>query len=603
MKKILVLISIVCLHLTSCKDGSDLLDPVATGLTEADVFASPQYSERFLLDIYRQILPILAHTDNAGPRWRNLAMLDVASDDGSTILGGSNNVRMFNSGAMTPATTNMFWYYDWVNGFSSIRACNLFLSHIENVPADPQYNFDNNTRKVRAGEAKFLLAFNFAELNRQFGGLPLIKGVATPSSSDLLIPRSTFDETVSYITQLCDEAAADLPVKHPDNELGRATKGAALALKARVLLYAASPLWNDAANPDPNAFQGKYDPAKWQAAANAAKDVISMNVYALHPDIASLFLTRDNNEVIFSRMQDPMSYHSATHIPYTLYNGSGAYGIGGVNQGSYNLIKEYEVLKDGEAYSIEDPASGHDLQDPFKNRDPRLYRDFVFNGSRILGKTAEFGTPEPGHNKTGIHNMGYLINEQGYNTFMFLTKFADPNLNVTWDARSATGGPRVNQNFNYLRYAETLLNYAEAMNEAFGPESDALGLGKTALQALNEVRERAKYPEGRPEYLGLTGGMPPVKSGLSKDQMREKIKHERRIELTFEEHRFWDFRRWKDVPDTEIKAQIPVYKKDGTMEYQIRTIDNRYFHEKFYRMPIPQSELLANPELVQNPGW
>ncbi len=590
--------------MASCTmDGSDLLDPVATGLTEQDVFGSPQYSERFLTDIYRQIIPILAHTDFAGPRWRNLAHLDVASDDGTTILGGSDNVRVFNSGAMTPASTNMFWYNDWINCFSAIRACNLFLSHIDNVPVDPQYNFSESTRKIRKGEAKFLLAFNFAELAKQFGGLPLIKDVATPSSDNLLIARSTFDETIAYIAQLCDEAAADLPTAHPDNELGRATKGAALALKARMQLYSASPLWNDSSNPDATPFSGKYDNAKWQAAAKAAGDVISLNVYSLHPDIATLFLTRQNSEVIFARMQEPMNYHSATHVPYTLYNGSGAYGIGGVNQASYNLVKEYEILKSGAAYLPEEPGSGYDLQDPFKNRDPRFYRDFVVNGSRILGKTAEFGNPEPGYNKSGKHNMGYLIANQGYNTFVYVIKFADPTLNVTWDARTPGGGPRVHQNFAYFRYAEVLLNYAEAMNEAYGPESDALGIGKTALQALNEVRERAKYPEGRPEYMGLKGGMPPIPAGLSKDKMREKIRHERRVELSFEEHRFWDFRRWKIIPDTEIKGQIPVYKKDGTMEYQIRTIDNRYFHERLYRMPIPQSELLANPEMVQNPGW
>lgn len=603
MNKLLKL-GVLSIFMASCTmDGDDLLDPVTTGLTEQDVFSNAQYSERFLIDIYRQIIPILAYTDFGGPRWRSLAHLDVASDDGTTILGGSDNVRVFNSGAMTPASTGMFWYNDWINCFSAIRACNLFLSHIDNVPVDAQYNFNENTRKIRKAEGKFLLAFNFAELAKQFGGLPLIKEVATPSSENLLLPRSTFDETISYITQLCDEAAADLPTAHPDNELGRATKGAALALKARMSLYSASPLWNDSSNPESTPYSGKYDNAKWQAAAKASGDVITMNVYSLHPDIATLFLTRQNSEVIFARMQEPMSYHSATHVPYTLYNGSGAYGVGGVNQASYNLVKQYEILKEGAAYLPEDPASGYDLQNPFKNRDPRFYRDFVVNGSQILGKAAEFGNPEPGHNKSGKHNMGYLVANQSYNSFVYLIKFADPTLNVTWDARGAAGGPRVNQNFAYFRYAEVLLNYAEAMNEAYGPESDALGLGKTALQALNEVRERAKYPDGRPEYMGLKGGMPPVPAGLSKDQMREKIKHERRVELSFEEHRFWDFRRWKDIPDTEIQGQIPIYKKNGTMEYEIRTIDNRYFHEKFYRMPIPQSELLANPEMVQNPGW
>jgi hypothetical protein len=187
---------------------------------------------------------------------------------------------------------------------------------------------------------------------------------------------------------------------------------------------------------------------------------------------------------------------------------------------------------------------------------------------------------------------------------VFSVKFADQALNVTWDARSASAGTRVHQNYPYLRYAEVLLNYAEAMNEAFGPDVDGLGIGKTALQAVNEVRTRAKYVAGKSEYLGLTGGMPPLTTG-SKDQVRTKIHHERRVELSYEEHRFWDVRRWKVLPSTmtDIKAQIPVYKKNGTLEYVIKTIDTRYFDAKMYRMPIPQSELLANPLLVQNPGW
>ncbi len=605
MKKIFLIISTVFVLFAGCsKEGSDLLDPATTGLTEDDVFASPQYSERFLLDIYRQILPVLAHTDNAGPRWRNLAHLETATDNGSTILGGSANVRDFNSGSWTPNSTGMFWYNDWRDSNAAIRACILFLSHIDKVPVDPQYNFDENTRKIRRAEAKFLWAFNLAELAKQFGGLPIVKKVVSPTDADIMIPRSSFDETIDYISKLCDEAAADLPPVQPDAQLGRATKGAALALKARMLLYAASPLWNDAANGTSTAFNGKYDLKKWETAARAAKDVLALNIYQLHPDISTLFLTRTNSEIIFARMQEPMSYHSATNVPYTLYNGSGAYGVGGINQVSYNMVKEYEVLRSGVAYSVDDVASGHNFQDPFKNRDPRFYRDCIFNGSKVFGKTAEFGNPEPGHNKSGAHNMGYLKDSQSYNTFVFSVKFADQALNVTWDARSASAGTRVHQNYPYLRYAEVLLNYAEAMNEAFGPDVDALGIGKTALQAVNEVRMRAKYPAGKSEYLGLTGGMPALSTG-TKDQVRAKIHHERRVELSYEEHRFWDVRRWKLAPATmtDIKAQLPIYKKDGTLEYQIKTIDTRFFDAKMYRMPIPQSEVLANPLLVQNPGW
>src|SRR5690606_25523291 len=123
-----------------------------------------------------------------------------------------------NSGSITPASGDLFSYYDWVNCYSAIRACNLFLANIANVPVDPQYNFSEETRKVRIAEAKYLLAFNFSELAKQFGGLPLIKKVAAPGDTDLEIPRSSFDETTAYIVQLSDEAAADLPISHSDQE-------------------------------------------------------------------------------------------------------------------------------------------------------------------------------------------------------------------------------------------------------------------------------------------------------------------------------------------------------------------------------------------------
>ncbi|MNL08674.1 SusD family protein [compost metagenome] len=141
------------------------------------------------------------------------------------------------------------------------------------------------------------------------------------------------------------------------------------------------------------------------------------------------------------------------------------------------------------------------------------------------------------------------------------------------------------------------------MNEVYGPEGVGPGLTRTALDALNEVRTRAKYPAGKPEYMGLTGGMPPVASGLGKDAFRLKLRHERRVEFCFEEHWFWDLRRWKLTPDLDIKAQIPVWVSPTAVQYQIKTIDNRYFDPKMYRMPIPQVEIQANPKLIQNPGW
>lgn len=605
MKKILQIILFSAFLTVSCQEGADLLDPeVTTTMTEDEVFTNARNAMLFLNDIYGQLLPVVPQTGNKGMRWRGAdAMLEVATDNGSSNLPGSASFRNFNAGAWSPAT-GTFSTDDWNMHWTAIRACHLFLSHIDNVPFDPEYQFDESVRNIRKGEALFLLAFNYSELVKQFGGLPLVDKVVGITDEDYMKrPRSSFDQTVEYVIQLCDDATQLLPVEHPDYDYGRATKGAALALKARLLLYAASPLWNNPDKTEDSPFRGKYDPTKWERAARAAKDVIDLNVYQLHPDISSLFITRVNPELIFVHMNQPCSYITSISVPNKLYP-PGAFGKSGCNQVTYNMVREYEVIKNGQAYSIindsiVDPVSGYDPNNPYKNRDPRFYRDCMFNGYKFQGKTAQFGEAAPGV-PTPIHNP---TESSPYYTHVYSIKFADLSLTITWDARNPGAGSQTNQNYPYLRYAEVLLNYAEAMNEAFGPEVDGLGNGKTALWAVNQVRTRAQYP-AKPEYLGLTGGMPPIEAGLSQDQLRTKIRHERRVELSFEEHRFWDVRRWKALPDTKILAQVPVWQAGGSVRYEIREIETRVFDpSKMYRMPIPENQLFANPEMVQNPGW
>ena len=342
-----------------------------------------------------------------------------------------------------------------------------------------EYQFTEKVRAIRKGECVFLKAFFYAELLKQFGGLPIADKVYS-LDDEMNNPRNTFDETVNYITDLCDKAAALLPENHPDVDYGRATKGAALALKARVLLYSASPLWNNPSKPEDSPFRGKFDETKWKKAAQAAADVINLNQYELHSNISDLFLTRVNREFIFVHMNQPCSWMTSISIPKNLCP-TGRNDKSGCNQVTYNLIKEYEILKDGKAYSIDDAASGYDDQNPYINRDPRFYRDCLFNGSIYQGKVAQLGeaeggAPNPPHNPVEI---------SGFNTHVHSVKFADWDLVLNFDARDPGKGMSTNQNFPYIRYAEVLLNYAEAMNEAFGPEVDGLGNGKTALWAVN----------------------------------------------------------------------------------------------------------------------
>ncbi len=586
------------MSVSSCIDSSDLLDPESVAsLTEEEVFSDAAYAMRFLNSVYGDLMPVVPQTGNIGTRWGGDVMLEVSTDHGTTNVTTGHSVFNFNSGSWTPASST-FSTSDWNRSWQAIRASNLYLRHADNIPVNPEFNFDSATRDIRKGEAIFLKAFNYAELAKQFGGLP-IKDDIYEITDDLALPRSTFDETIDYIVKLCDDAAQLLPLEHPEYDYGRVTKGAAMALKARMLTYAASPLWNNSQKPEDSPFRGKYDPQKWVVAARANADVINLNYYALHNNISDLFITRVNPELIFIHVNQVCAWMTAISVPTFLYP-PGGLGKSGCNQVTYNMIKQYEILKDGKAYSIDDPNSGYDPQDPYKNRDPRFYRDCMFNGYRFQGKTVELGETEPGATKTPAHNP---TENSSYYSHVYSIKFADLDLVINWDARSPAGGG-TNQNYPYIRYAEILLNYAEAMNEAFGPEADGLGNGKTALWAVNEVRTRAQYPN-RQEYLGQTGGMPPIESGLSKEVLREKIRHERRVELSFEEHRFWDLRRWKVDPATltNIQAQVPIWQVDGTVRYEIKTIDTRYFDEKMYRMPIPEKELFTNPNLVQNPGY
>ena len=609
------LIAVVLTWTVSCKDGSDFLDPEAvTGNTLEEVFSQANLTMRFLTDIYGRIIAVLPQGGNNGSRWAGIeALLDCATDN-AVYNSGASAVSTFNEGSWNEISLPGFVSDQWTNGWSAVRACNMFLTHIDQVPVNTEYGFDDEVRAIRTGECIFLKAFFYSEMFKMFGGLPLVDHVVEMSEK-MDHPRENVDRTVQYIVNLCDEAAALLPTVHPANDYGRATKGAALALKARVLLYAASPLWNNSAKPDDSPFRGKFDDGKWRIAAEAAKDVMDLNIYSLHPDISNLFTTRVNPELIFVRLNQTGIYTTFLSIPVPLCPNRGVEQNDGRWQATYNLLKEYEILKEEQAYLINDdnplPLSIYDPQNPFVDRDPRFYRDLMFNGYTYRGQRVQIGSQEGGQEPP--HNTKTLGLTP---TYTICVKFADVTVLVTGAANPSGASARTSQNYPYLRYAEILLNYAEAMNEAFGPDADGLGNGRTARWAVNQIRARAQFPAKNTDRgddmfnylsdLGYTGKrMPDIAAGLSKDEFRRALRRERRIELAFEEHRFWDVRRWKIPANemTEIKGQIPVWGPDG-VTYEIRTLETRKFDAvKMYRMPIPNTQININPNLVQNPGW
>jgi hypothetical protein len=480
---------------------------------------------------------------------RGYYMLASATDEADATYQWTQ-AEFFSRGDYTPGAYPQFgvpWDEINANGpwglnYRFIRQANIFLERIEGVPGD-------QARKDRlTGEAKFLRALFYHELTKLYGGVPLetqAKGIDDIDA--LLTPRNSYEECVNFMVTELDEAARllpDTPYK------GRAVQGSAQALKGRVLLYA----------------------RQWAASAAASKAVMDAGTFALFPEYGPLFLAANtnNSEIIFdNQFKIDRRYH-----PVDLFNNpaGGTGGGWGGTAPTQNLVDKYEMT-DGKPYN-ESPL--YQENDPYKNRDPRFYASIQYEGAQWGDYTVE--TRVRGLN--GIDGGATGTNADATKTGYYMRKFLDES-NISRLYANGDRGPSYN-NWIIIRLAEVLLNYAEAQNEAAGPDA-------TVYDAVNQVRARVK--------------MPPLPSGLDQAAMREKIRQERAVELAFEEHRFYDVRRWG------LAEQIfngPIYgmriSPDGKT-YSRFKVEDRVHQAKHNLMPIPQTEIDKNPNLQQNPGW
>lgn len=454
----------------------------------------------------------------------------------------------------------------WGFNYLYIRRANEFLNDI--VPMIPERLFRSTITVDRLkGQVYFLRAMFYWELVKRYGGVPIITEVlGADEGQDVL--RDSYDDCIQFIIDDCERAANLLPDiwPLPANNYGRATRGAAMALKSRALLYAASPLFNDPDIPQSSPERGAYDPLKWNKAAEAAHDVISMDVYSLFPNFANFFTTlANNNEMILPKMASPNNVVEQQNGP------TGYTGGGGGTAPTLDLADAFRMA-DGSEFDWNNPDH---TSNPFANREPRFDATFLYNGRLWMGSTVE--TFEGGKDMGAVNS-----SKTGFYMRKFLSETA------RW-----FGSPQGQalHCFPIIRYAEILLNYAEAMNEAYGPGNPGPH-SLTPEQALNLVRAR--------------GGLNPVAPGLTKDQLREEIRLERRIELAFEEHRHLDVRRWKFSP--EVLSQpvrgLRIRHIDGnSFEYTHFTAQNRVFRHYMYLYPIPQTEVSRNINLIQNTGW
>ncbi|WP_189319369.1 RagB/SusD family nutrient uptake outer membrane protein [Leeuwenhoekiella nanhaiensis] len=568
MKKFIMMLALGSLSLVHLSCDQDLLDVESTSLTDQAVWADPVLAEAFVRGLYTGVrLADKEPGHNGGDtpagfgRGFHWAMWASVSDE--AIYSNDDATYLVQRGQMSPSNYG-FMSTTWGRSFRNIREVNLALSNID-TDSSP---FDQETKDLLIGELHFIRAFRYFELLRGFGEVPLMGDEVynLTSNFDALYDRKSKDEVVAYIESELELAIDLLPASNG----ARATDAAAMALKSRLLLYAASPLFTDGAD----------ETAKWSKAAQAAKDVMDLNRFSLVTNLDSdpsenfrkLFVTRTmTSEDIFMRFYMPASNSGGRAIPIERMNGPNGSGGWGGNCPMQNLVDDFEMI-DGS--DIEDAGSGYDPQNPYVNRDPRFYATVVYNGSILRDRAYESFVPNGKDSPDG--NEPWNTSPTGY----LMRKFIQEDITLNdWNNMGASP-------WRYFRYAEILLNYAEAQNEAAGPD-------QSVYDAVNAVRQRA--------------GMPAL-SGLSKDQMREALQNERRVELAYEEHRYFDVRRWMiamDVENEPAKSIEITRASNGSLTYEEGiALEGKKFEEKHYWFPIPLSDITASGgKLEQNPGY
>lgn len=519
-------------------------------------------------DSYNRIKQYLTYAYTLLPdglnRFSREAMLASATDDAEFAIE-SAEIQQFNNGSWN-ALNNPDDV--WNRYYSGISKCCTLLENtnhvnldISRLDPDKQVEYANSLKDIRMwrAEARFLRAYFHFELLKRYGPIPIVTSTLSINGNYENTPRPTMKEVVDFIAKECDIAADTLeltPWRNVNDAFGRATKGAALALKSRLLLYAASPLYVDFG--DTNEANKPTDIAMWKSAADAAKAVIDLNQYELASSYADLFKNDfQNKEYIFVRRYAANSDFEKSNFPVSFG------GQGGTNP-SQNLVDDYEML-DGTPFDWNDPAKA---AQPFENRDARLGATILMNMAPFKGKKVATypegadASPNPNATKTGY----------------YLRKFLNEDVNIQ------TGGSSGGHVVPLFRLAEIYLNYAEALNEC-DPTNPDIAL------YLNKVRNRASLPNV---------------SALSQEQMRAVIQHERRVELAFEEHRSWDVRRWKIASSTLGAPLMGVQierKPLGGYTYMPVKVEQRVFQPKMYWYPIPQSEVLKLKQWKQNNGW
>lgn len=552
-----------------------------TTIGQEEIEASFQNVQSLLTALYSEIPDGLVYISGT-------AMLASGSDEAEFTLE-TNPIQAFNTGNWNAVTNPDFV---WGSYYRGIRRTNQFLQSTGKVNLDPwklnpsassQAVYQQNLAAITRWkyEARFLRAFFYFELVKRYGGVPILNE-ALPVEGDFSnVKRAPLAQCIQFISDECDSAAAQLPLTAntppyaTGTDLGRATKIAALALKSRLLLYAASDLFNSTswaggyANTELISLPAGDRNARWKAAADAAKAVIDAAAVPGLGAYKALFNTYNNAEIILARINSTGGSNN------TFERNNSPIGFPGGQSGntpSGNLVDAYEVRINATTSVPFDWNNPTHTANPYANRDPRLALSIVTNNTSFgtparnvqLWNGGLDGKPLPNASKTGYYLRKYIVE----------------SLNIL-NNNTAT------HSWILFRYPEIYLNYAEALNE-WSPGAADIKIN------YDRVRNRT----------GVT--MPLLPAGLSQSQVRDRIRAERQVELAFEDHRLWDARRWLQGPailGAPLRGVDVVRNTNGTFSYTPFVVEPRVFQPRMYLYPIPQSDINIAQQLIQNPGW
>jgi len=592
MKIISKILPIVLLAFLINACNQDFLDTKpADSLSQTAVWSDPNLVELFVNEMYRGI----------GHGHHECEVGSMTDESHFIHNYGTNQVV---ASLITPSDIGQWSAdnqnaYRWPNVYGYLRNANMFFENIDKVPFK-----DEEWRNRLKGEVHFLIAFYYHNLVRTHGGVPII--TKTYGLTDKFeVPRNSLKECVDYIIKNCDEASALLPVKQEGAALGRANKAAAMSIKSRILLWAASDLthvawYSSYSNPEYVTIPGDRA-AAWTTARDAAKAVIDLNAFSLEQstgdpftDYTALFIKKSSPEHIFSRYFIKSngwdSEDSNTHSP--LYNGPNGYAAWAGNTPIQALVDDYEMI-DGTKFSWSNPAQA---TAPYKNRDPRFYATILYDKAPWRKRPATLVANDPiglisirtvyaGLDRNSAKTPGLDTREgpqqtwNGGYTGYYLRKAID----ITVDPEFVYDGANQEVPWTFFRLGEIYLNYAEACIE--------LNQDAEAKLYINKLRTRA--------------GMPAITE--TGNALKQRYRNERRIEMAFEQSRYFDVRRWligSTTQNKQTKGIVIDEFSDGRVEYATREVGQvRGWNERTNFLPILQDEMNRNKLLVQNPGY